>query len=74
MAWDFPAEGRLFVIGLAAVWLGLIVNIPSIAVGQGTSIVLTGGLPLAGVILLMLSYVFGRTAEERSRAGQTTSS
>jgi hypothetical protein len=74
MAWDFPVEGRLFVVGLAAVWLGLIVTIPSIAIGQGTSIVMTGVLPLAGVILLMLSYVFGRTAEERARARQTTSS
>jgi hypothetical protein len=74
MAWDFPVEGRLFVGGLVAVWIGLAVNIPSIAVGQGTSIVMTGALPLAGVVLLMLSYVFGRTAEERSRARQTTSS
>jgi peptidoglycan/LPS O-acetylase OafA/YrhL len=74
MTWDLAVDGRLFVAGLAAVWLGLIVTIPSIAFGQGTSVDFTGVLPLLGAILLILSYVFGRTPEERSQARPTTSS
>jgi hypothetical protein len=74
MAWDFPVEGRLFVLGLAAVWLGLVLTLPSIAIGQGTSLVAGDALPLVGVILLMLSYAFGRTAVERARARQPNSS
>ena len=78
MASDFPVEGRLFTIGLVVIFLAPLV-------GALLATFVTPGDPngtadwypvptFVGAILLVLSYVYGRTPEESARGGRPNSS
>jgi di/tricarboxylate transporter len=71
MASDFPVEGRLFTVGLALVFLApiaaaLLASVVTPTDPNGT----LDWYPVftfVGGILMVLSYVYGRTPEERAR-------
>lgn len=70
MASDFPVEGRLFTIGLVVIFLATFVT-----PGDPNGTADWYPVPtFVGAILLVLSYVYGRTPEESARGGRPNSS
>lgn len=75
MAWDLPVEGRLFVAALALLFLAplIVVLLASTVTPSAPNQELDwyASLTFGAGVLLILSYVYGRTATERTRVTQS---
>ncbi len=77
MGWDFPVEGRLFVVALVLIFLGLFPAAflasqadpgnPNAELSWYATFMFGAG------VLLIFAYLYGRTAEERARARRPAS-
>lgn len=77
MTWDFPVEGRLFIPAVVVLLLA-----PFFA-GVFAALIDTGApnqeldwyasLSFGAAVLLILSYIYGRTAEERADGRRSVS-